>query len=160
MQDAYQVLGLAVRPGSSQPWSSEEIKTAYRKALLKYHPDKAVDKIRSEEARSVDEISQAYEVLSDSSLRAAHDRALTLCTMKQLRAQDSGLPGLEVVDLDDLLCDEATHTWSRACRCGQEQGFVITEAQLERTSEHGEVLTGCQGCSLWLKVVFQAVDGG
>ena len=70
------------------------------------------------------------------------------------------LPGLETVDLDDLTFDEAQAVWYRACRCGHERGFVITEGELDADAEIGEVVTGCRGCSLWLNVTFVATEDG
>lgn len=48
--------------------------------------------------------------------------------------------------------------WFRACRCGQQRGFVVTETELEACAADGEILTECRGCSLWLRVVFAAID--
>ena len=35
---------------------------------------------------------------------------------------------------------------------------MITEEELELKAEYAETITGCQGCSLWLRVTFAVVD--
>jgi hypothetical protein len=52
-----------------------------------------------------------------------------------------------------LLC------WYRGCRCGDERGFMVTEMDLEKEAEHGEVVIGCRGCSLWMKILFAMEEG-
>jgi molecular chaperone DnaJ len=65
-RDYYEVLGVSKDAGD------QEIKTAYRKLALKYHPDRNPDDPGSEE--KFKEASEAYSVLSDGQKRAAYDR--------------------------------------------------------------------------------------
>jgi len=60
----YKILGL--KKGASQA----EIKKAFRKLALEYHPDKNKDKDTTEKFR---EIAEAYEVLSNKDNRAKYD---------------------------------------------------------------------------------------
>lgn len=65
-RDYYEVLGVAKGADDS------EIKKAYRKLAKKYHPDANPDNKEAEE--KFKEISEAYEILSDSQKRAAYDQ--------------------------------------------------------------------------------------
>jgi molecular chaperone DnaJ len=64
--DYYEVLGV------SRDCSEQELKSAYRKQALKYHPDRNPGDHVSEE--KFKEASEAYQVLSDADKRAAYDR--------------------------------------------------------------------------------------
>lgn len=64
-KDLYQILGV------SKNASAAELKSAYRKLALQFHPDKN----KSKEAESkFKEINEAYEVLSDPKKKEAYDR--------------------------------------------------------------------------------------
>ena len=65
-EDYYQLLGV------SKSASAEEIKKAYRKKAVQYHPDKNPDDPEAE--AMFKKIAEAYEVLKDSDKRAAYDR--------------------------------------------------------------------------------------
>jgi molecular chaperone DnaJ len=65
-QDYYEVLGV------SKNASDGEIKKAYRKKAIKYHPDKNPDDKTAEE--NFKAAAEAYEVLSDSNKRARYDQ--------------------------------------------------------------------------------------
>jgi molecular chaperone DnaJ len=64
--DYYDVLGV------SRDASEQELKSAYRKLALKYHPDRNPGDHAAEE--KFKEASEAYQVLSDGDKRAAYDR--------------------------------------------------------------------------------------
>ena len=64
--DFYEVLGV------SREVSDQELKSAYRKQALKYHPDRNPGDHTAEE--KFKEASEAYQVLSDADKRAAYDR--------------------------------------------------------------------------------------
>lgn len=66
MSDYYQLLGVSREAGS------EEIKKAYRKLALEYHPDRNQGSKEAEERFK--EVTEAYEVLRDSEKRAMYDR--------------------------------------------------------------------------------------
>jgi diphthamide biosynthesis protein 4 len=162
----YNVLGLA--RNDLDDLSKDNIKAAYRRALLIHHPDKSASldststlRIRSNDAPipqySVDEIVTAYEILSDPTKRASYDHTLEQHDKhgwKRANGPKDIHIGVETYDLEDLLYDEAKNIWSKACRCGDEKGYTLTELDLERESRHGEIYAGCHGCSLFIKVQF------
>ncbi|MCH7640611.1 DnaJ domain-containing protein, partial [Patescibacteria group bacterium] len=59
--------------GISKGVSADEIKKAYRKQALEWHPDKHKDNKEAAERR-FKEINQAYQILSDSQKRQAYDQ--------------------------------------------------------------------------------------
>jgi molecular chaperone DnaJ len=65
-RDYYEVLGV------SKEATKEEIKKAYRKQALKYHPDKNPGDKKSED--NFKEAAEAYEVLSSDEKKARYDR--------------------------------------------------------------------------------------
>src|SRR5215218_8671793 len=65
-RDYYEILGV------SKGAAADEIKKAYRKVAMQYHPDRNPgDKAAEEKFK---EAAEAYEVLSDTNKRAQYDR--------------------------------------------------------------------------------------
>lgn len=65
-RDYYEILGV------SKGATEEELKKAYRKLAIKYHPDKNPDNPEAEE--KFKEAAEAYDVLSNKDKRAQYDR--------------------------------------------------------------------------------------
>ncbi|MEL6802811.1 MAG: DnaJ domain-containing protein, partial [Bacteroidota bacterium] len=65
-RDYYEVLGV------SKGATDNELKKAYRKLAMKYHPDRNPDNKEAEE--KFKEAAEAYEVLSVADKRARYDR--------------------------------------------------------------------------------------
>ena len=67
-RDYYQVLGVAKNA------SDEDIKKAYRKLAMKYHPDRNQGDKSKEAEEQFKEAKEAYEMLSDAKKRTAYDQ--------------------------------------------------------------------------------------
>ncbi|MBO6012591.1 MAG: molecular chaperone DnaJ [Bacteroidales bacterium] len=70
-RDYYEVLGI------SKEASIDEIKKAYRKMAIQYHPDRQSGKSDAEKKEAEEkfkEVAEAYEVLSDAQKRARYDQ--------------------------------------------------------------------------------------
>ena len=65
-KDYYQILGV------SRGANADEIRKAYRKLAMQYHPDRNPDDKQAEERFK--EINEAYQVLNDPQKRAHYDR--------------------------------------------------------------------------------------
>jgi curved DNA-binding protein len=105
-KDYYKVLGV------ERNASEEDIRKAYRKLAMQYHPDRNPNDKQAEERFK--EINEAYQVLSDAQKRSHYDRLGSDYSNWQRRGAPgdfnwdqygSGFPGgvrVEYSDLDDL----------------------------------------------------------
>lgn len=84
-KDYYEVLGV------DKSASEEEIKKAFKKLALKYHPDRNPDNKEAEE--KFKEINEAYQVLSDSEKRQRYDQFGTADFNGQGFGGDGGFGG-------------------------------------------------------------------
>ena len=82
MADHYQTLG--VTKGAN----SDEIKKAYRKLAMQFHPDKNQGNTALEDKFKA--VSEAYDILSDSKKRAEYDEARSLYERGGMRAPMGG----------------------------------------------------------------------
>ena len=64
----YEILGL------EKSCSESEIKKAYRKLAMKYHPDKSPEDKKDEYTEKFKEITEAYEVLSNKQKKSMYDK--------------------------------------------------------------------------------------
>ena len=67
-RDYYEILGV------SRKADGEELKRAYRRLAMKYHPDRNNGSDKTEAEAKFKECSEAYEVLSDEHRRARYDQ--------------------------------------------------------------------------------------
>lgn len=159
-QDHYEILALPSVQSSRKQLAEQDVKLAYRRALLLHHPDKSAPETTNPPTTkpTIDQITTAYKTLIDPTARSEYDRLLALQSPSTGLSSQASHPGLETVDLDDLLYDEAQGIWYRGCRCRKERAYVVTEEELENNAECGELVAGCQGCSLWLRVTFAVAE--
>jgi DnaJ-class molecular chaperone len=155
----YQILGISSSILDSHHDASSVLKQAYRRALLQNHPDKAASGTTRSSIYTVDQITTAFNILSSPKDRAAYDTALRLARAGgESETQTRFQTGVENVDLDDLPYDEAANCWYRSCRCGNERAYQFREVDLDEYGNDGELMVGCQDCSLWLRVHFAMVE--
>lgn len=94
-KDYYETLGVA------RGAAADDIKKAYRKLAIQYHPDKNPGNKDAEE--KFKEISEAYEVLSDQDKRAKYDQFGHAAFGPGGGAGGFGGAGFEHVDLEEAL---------------------------------------------------------
>jgi molecular chaperone DnaJ len=92
--DYYQILGVA------KTASQEEIKKAYRKLAIKYHPDKNPGNKEAEE--KFKELSQAYEILSDTGKRSQYDQFGHEAFSRSGARAGAGYEGFDFHDPSDI----------------------------------------------------------
>jgi len=105
----------------------------------------------------------ARDILVDPARRREYDNTLLLKNAQtDINGTLTGLhpTGLETLDLDDMNYDEEHASWAKTCRCGNIKAYEVSEEDLDIASSDGghEVLVGCGGCSLFVRVVFEAID--
>lgn len=165
----YEILGIFRMSASEYPdVSLTEIKSAYRMSLLSNHPDKQIQQTgefinsKGNKTIAISAIKTAYLILTTPDRRKEYDSRLRL---------GNGVISLAVpkvtgeqVDLDDMNTttiigsDGVTETfiWTRGCRCGESEGYILSERDLEDNGpDSTSIIIQCVGCSLWIEVLYE-----
>ncbi|KNC53523.1 uncharacterized protein AMSG_01236 [Thecamonas trahens ATCC 50062] len=145
-------------PGLKQDseWSAEELRAAYRAALLALHPDKqagrsgalaedADDKAHRQERWEA--VQAAWAVLGSPSARAAHDAA-TEAGVREMAALARLSDEINVADMAFEVRDAgADLLYSADCRCGG--AYTVLQSVLD---DAPLALVRCSSCSLTVRI--------
>ncbi|EPS43075.1 hypothetical protein H072_2950 [Dactylellina haptotyla CBS 200.50] len=204
----YTILSLPASLPPTHPTYQTTLKKAYHRTLLRCHPDKLssggvnVDSLdRDENTRAgqedepiytIDQINTAYKTLSSPSTRKEYDTSLRLLLSQGTSPlqKDGYKTGLDIVDLDDMVYRDpivgdstpggSGGRFTRSCRCGADEGYVLTEQDMDEIEQELErqqntdgkqqqqqqqstarsMIIGCLGCSLWVQVDWVVCDVG
>ncbi|MCJ7779028.1 MAG: molecular chaperone DnaJ [Sedimentisphaerales bacterium] len=131
-RDYYEVLGV------NKNASADEIKRAYRRMAMKYHPDKNPGNKEAE--AKFKECAEAYEVLSDAEKRQRYDqfgheglRGIGMRDYSHMNWQDIGSIFEDVFGFDDFFADIFGTRSSRAARRGGPARGYDLETSVELT---------------------------
>ncbi|KAF5103163.1 hypothetical protein DV451_001606 [Geotrichum candidum] len=158
----YELLGVyRSEPAAYSDVPLSEIKQGYHAALLDNHPDKQQQQQQqtgSAPLLSIPLIKAAFAVLSNAAERAEYDKKLI--TGGGVAVASAGLPPRATgctMDLSELTIhedDPENFRWTSACRCGEDEGYVLTERDLEANGDLTSIVVQCVGCSLWIEVQY------
>lgn len=147
----------------SKDASFQQIKSSYKKIMLKVHPDKQNGRLIDNESATnltyISNLQTAYKTLTDPKLRKEYDlSANQIVDSSRLH----NLDGLDIYSLDDFTNAESDDgvEWIKNCpRCHFVNGLVLTEVDLENGNQHDDgefsVVVQCVACSLCVHVAYQ-----
>lgn len=160
----YEIIGI------KEDASHEEIRKAYRSAILNYHPDK--HQTTSESSKPEHkfgnrflEVQRAWEILADPRSRALYDNELQILRQDAVTAEDVSLEDFSIEDADN--CFELSYN----CRCGDyvsvdsselaEMGYLFSRNRSKISlqtpgSLPASVILPCGSCSLKVRLLIDA----
>ncbi len=106
-RDYYEVLGIGRNA------SEDDIRKAYRRLALQYHPDRNPDPGAAERFK---EVKEAYEILSDGDKRSMYDRFGHAATDRGFNGNFSGFGGFGIEDIFESFFGAAAGTAGRRSR--------------------------------------------
>ena len=125
-KDYYDILGV------SRDASSDEIKKAYRKLAMKYHPDQNKDNAEAE--TRFKEVNEAYDVLKDEEKRAAYDRFGAAAFDGSMGGGPGGAGGFGAGNFSDIFEDMFGDFMGGGMRGGRRSG-AARGADMQYTME-------------------------
>ncbi len=131
-RDYYEVLGV------SKDATADEIKKAYRKKAVQYHPDRNPDDKEAEE--KFKEAAEAYDVLSDADKRAKYDRFGHSMGPQGFGGAGGGYYSTDGMSMDDIFAQFGVEKKLKIPR------FVACEHCNGTGAKDGTALKTCQRC--------------
>lgn len=124
-RDYYDILGV------SRFASAEEIKSAHRKLVMKYHPDKGGDPAKFQE------VQKAYETLSDDRAKSRYDYpgfSTDFLFPRDVVTRGENLEVPLIVNIFDLM-DDSKHSvsYKRKCTCNECSGTGLKSGKAKKT---------------------------
>lgn len=141
MKNFYDLLGV------NKDASDAEIKQAYKRALLRHHPDKLTSQASSASTFTIQEIQEVFLVLSNTEQRICYNASLRSRSHEEsLHTLTSDVP-IQWFEMDH---DEVSDCLKYPCRCGHHFSIFCQDVP-RRTAL---VNIPCTGCSLYIQVQF------
>ena len=144
-RDFYEVLGV------EQNAEDREIKKAYKRLAMKFHPDRNREDPQAEE--KFKEVKEAYEILTDPQKRAAYDNtAMPVLTRAWAPVAVVLAAGMPISAISSVMCLAIFWWWSSptacdpGCRSALQHGADSGRGPRRQKRSRFRPLVGCDEC--------------